>query len=49
MKKRNRDVRFSKAVPGNASLKPIKEIVITRNCFVEYNEVSWKEHELLSQ
>ena len=26
MKKENRDVRFSKAVPGNASLKPIKEI-----------------------
>ena len=26
MKKKNRDVRFSKAVPENVSLKPIKEI-----------------------
>ena len=26
MKKKNRDVKFSKAAPGNASLKPIKKI-----------------------
>ena len=43
MKKRNRDVRFSKAVPGNASLKPIKEIVITRECFPKQRVLLVKE------